>query len=211
MRDADRTAVSALLRAGRFDGVEPVAALKRSAYYAPLLEAYDRLQTEVLYDSGVHGPAHVERVMLLGAIIAMQQGFSPRETELLLIACSYHDIGRVDDHYDAEHGRRSADMLPELPLPPLGEAELRCIRAAVATHSTHDHMIGRFEEEYRVPEEERALCRLLCRGLKDADNLDRVRLRDLDVRHLRFPESRRMAAEADEIFRLSRRGSRAGA
>lgn len=206
MRSAERKAIPELLRAGRFDGVRSVAALKRSAYYALLLEAYDRLRTEVLYDSGVHGPAHVERVMLLGAIIAMQQGFSPRETELLLIACSYHDIGRVDDHYDAEHGRRSADMLLKIPLPELSAAELRCIRAAVATHSTHDQLIASFEEEYRVAEEERALCRLLCRGLKDADNLDRVRIRDLDVRHLRFPESRRMAAEAEEIFRISRRG-----
>ena len=195
--------VSEKLRAGACDRIDVVAALKRSEYYPLLLKAYDELRTEYLYQSRIHGQGHVERVMLLGAVIAMQQGFSARETELLLLACSYHDIGREDDRVDDAHGKRSADLLPSLPLPEISDSELRCLRAAVATHSTKDEMIERFILAYRVPEEDAGLCRRLCRALKDADNLDRVRVHDLDVRHLRYPESKALEPTAEAIFSLT--------
>lgn len=190
------------LRAGRCDGIAAVAELKRSACWAPLLKALDTLRTDRLYQSRLHGLGHVERVMVLGAVIAMQQKFSARETELLLTACSYHDIGRIDERLDAAHGKRSADQLAEMALPGIETSELRCIQAAVATHSTKDAMIDVFAKEYRVPEESAELCRRLCKGLKDADNLDRVRLGDLDVRHLRFPESRELRQTAEELLHL---------
>ena len=208
MTDAKRRTIPELLSAGELDDVAPVAELRQSAYGVLLTEAYGRLRTERLYVSGVHGQAHVERVMLLGAIVAMQQNFTPRQTELLLIACSYHDIGRVNDLRDEGHGKRSADAITRIPLPELGEDELRCIRAAIATHSTKDARIESFAEEYRVPDERRELCRLLCKGLKDADNLDRVRIRDLDVRHLRFAESKSLVAAAEAIFQKSEKLAR---
>ena len=138
--------------------------------------------------------------MLLGAIIAMQQGFTVRETELLLIACSYHDIGRKDDSGDKWHGKRGADYLPQIPLPEIGKAELKCIQAAIATHSARDSLIDTFAEEYGVRAEDIALCRLLCKALKDADNLDRVRIHDLDTNRLRFAESKKMQPTAEAIY-----------
>ena len=204
MKDAKPGTVPELLSAGALDDVAAVAELRRSAYYPLLRGAYGRLRTERLYVSDVHGQAHIERVMLLGAIIAMQQGFTPRQTELLLIACSYHDIGRVNDLRDEGHGKRSADALIRIPIPELGEDELRCLRAAIATHSTKDALIEGFADEYRVPDGSRELCRLLCKALKDADNLDRVRIRDLDVRHLRFAESKSLDAATEAIFQKCR-------
>lgn len=79
---------------------------------------------------------------------------------------------------------------------------MTCIQAAVATHSTNDEKIDAFAKEYGVTAENLDLCRMLCKGLKDADNLDRVRIGDLDIRHLRFLESKRMKASAEEIYRL---------
>ena len=193
------------LREGCFDRIAVIAELKQSAYYEYLMKAYDALQTERLYESRIHGLGHIERVMLLGAIIAMQQGFSARETELLLTACSYHDIGRINDRRDDQHGKRSADALPGMKLPGIREEELRCIQAAVATHSTHDAQIDSFAKEYRVPDEKTELCHRLCKGLKDADNLDRVRIGDLDIRHLRFDESKRMDTVAESIFRIHKK------
>lgn len=191
------------LKNGTFDSVAEVAQLRRSPVWNLLLQACDRLQTRLLYASAYHGADHIERVMLLGAIIAMQQHFTPRETELLLIACSYHDIGRINDYRDEKHGRRAADMLPSIPGLGADAAELACIQAAVATHSTDDGEIDLFAREYAVPQKDLALCRRLCKGLKDADNLDRVRIGDLDIRHLRFPESKGMRAAAEAIWRLS--------
>ena len=197
-----RERISDKLRAGAYDHIAEIAELKRSGYYPLLLKAYDELRTEYLYVSRVHGQSHVERVMLLAAVIAMQQRFSQRETELLLIACSYHDVGRLDDSVDDAHGERSADLLRSIPLPELGESELRCIQAAVATHSTKDERLASFTKTYRVPEESTELCRLLCRGLKDADKLDRVRIRDLEVRHLHFRESKALKPTAEAIFEI---------
>ena len=201
MKNAQKATIPEMLKSGCYDAIDPVAELKRSAYYDILLKAYDRLQTERLYKSGIHGQGHIERVMLLGAIVAKQQGFSARETELLLVACSYHDIGRLDDSRDDLHGKRSADAISTIPLPYVSAEELCAVQAAIATHSTKDSMIESFADEYRVPEEYRDLCRLLCKGLKDADNLDRVRLGDLDVRHLRFEESRSLDNAAAAIYR----------
>ncbi len=195
--------ISEMLEAGYFDNVKLVAQLKQSSYYDLLVKAYDRLQTKRLYKSHFHGHGHIERVMLLGAIIAMQQGFSVRETELLLIACSYHDIGRIDDRRDDQHGKRSADMLVEIPGLGISAEEMCCIQAAVATHSTKDSMIESYAEEYHLPVKYRDLCHLLCNGLKDADNLDRVRIHDLDIKHLRFDESKCMKPVAEEIYRIS--------
>ena len=196
------------LKGGAFDGIRTVAGLKRSSYYALLLNAYEKLQTERLYVSDYHGSDHVERVMLLGAVIARQQAFTARETELLLIACSYHDIGRINDHRDERHGKRSADKLARLHGLGLSAAELRCVQAAVATHSTKDAMLDSFAEDYGVADEQMDLCRRVCRALKDADNLDRVRIRDLDTSYLRFPESKSLEKTAEAIYRLGGRKER---
>jgi exopolyphosphatase/pppGpp-phosphohydrolase len=190
------------LKRGVFDGVAEVAEQKKSRCYDLLLHSYDRLQTGRLYESDYHGPGHIGRVMLLGAIIAMQQRFSERETKLLLIACGYHDIGRINDYRDEQHGKRASDMLPKIPGLGVTAGEMTCIQAAVATHSTNDEKIDAFAKEYGVTAENLDLCRMLCKGLKDADNLDRVRIGDLDIRHLRFLESKRMKASAEEIYRL---------
>ena len=93
-------------------------------------------------------------------------------------------------------------MLPKIPGLGVTAGEMTCIQAAVATHSTNDEKIDAFAKEYGVTAENLDPCRMLCKGLKDADNLDRVRIGDLDIRHLRFLESKRMKASAEEIYRL---------
>ena len=193
--------VAEKLRAGEYDSIPEITQLERSPYYTLLLNAFDDLQTERLYRSHIHGVEHVERVMLLGAIIAMQQSFSEREAELLLFACGYHDIGRRDDSRDDQHGKRSADALSLIQGTNINRDEMSCIQAAVATHSTKDEKIEEYIEKYHVPVELRDLSKLLCKGLKDADNLDRVRIHDLDIKHLRFEDSKRMKSVAEALFR----------
>ena len=95
-------------------------------------------------------------------------------------------------------------MLPSIPGLEIGAEELRCLQAAIATHSGKDAMIDAFIREYEVSEENAELCRLLCKALKDADNLDRVRLGDLDVRRLRFAESKTLEKTAKAVFETRR-------
>ena len=76
-----------------------------------LLLAFSTLKRNELYKSWLHGQGHIERVIMLGALIAMGEGFSMDDTRLALFCCSYHDIGRSNDRRDDDHGTVSAGMI----------------------------------------------------------------------------------------------------
>ena len=175
----------------------------RTPYYSHLLQAYENLDTSVLYESGLHGPDHIERVMLLAAVIAWKVSLSDHDTQLLLTACSYHDIGRIHDGVDSDHGRRSAKKLRELShlIPTaLTGYDLRILFAAITLHSLNDELKHDIAVRYRIPAEQKARYLELSACLKDADNLDRVRQDDLDVSHLRHKESIDLAPFAQALF-----------
>ena len=120
-----RLQIAEKLKSGAFDDIRTVAGMKRSSYYALLLNAYEKLQTERLYVSDYHVSDHIERVM--------------------------------------------------------------------------------FAEDYGVADEQMDLCRRVCRALKDADNLDRVRIHDLDTNYRRFPKSKSLEKTAEAIYCLGGR------
>lgn len=197
--------VPLMLHRGLLQDDEKISALMSSPYAVPYLLSSEMLNTDVLYRSHIHGQGHIERVMLLGAMIAMNEKLNIKDTRLLLFACSYHDIGRRDDTKDDYHGLRSAELITKYNLTDipgdLGRDETAMLKAAIATHSMHDDTLDRNAERFRVPPCELEHCRQLCFCLKDADNLDRVRLHDLDTKHLRHTESIKMADTAEYIFR----------
>lgn len=182
-----------------------IARLQGSCYGEYLLAAFRELQVSILYKSGIHGLGHIERTMLLGAMIAQAQALSEHETRMLLFACSYHDVGRSHDRRDDSHGAASAEKMLESPLreqlAQFDEADREIIRAAVTAHAISDWRMSETARLYGLEGE--ALDRYLrvTRCLKDADNLDRVRLGDLDVGHLRHEESVRMESDANYILR----------
>ena len=167
-----------------------IAALMASEYGDALMKAYEELDLSLLYQSVTHGIGHIERTMFFGAMIAMNEKLSEVDTRDILLCCSYHDIGRVDDRYDLEHGRKSAEKIRD------GEklrslfAEPEAAMAAIHSHSIPD---GEAEDApliYNVKKLDKSALYTAC--LKDADNIDRVRLYDLDESFLRFPKTREM-------------------
>lgn len=150
--------------------------LKGWVYYPLLLEAYDTLQEEALFPSAIHGPAHIHRVLLLSALVCQGEGVGERMVRQVFRAASYHDVGRTFDGYDVDHGARSALRLAEL-TGQTGEA-LRELQAAVTAHARPDREMEAVVASFHPQNLPRAL--ELTRLLKDADNLDRVRLGDLD-------------------------------
>ena len=134
------------------------------------------LRYGVLYQSHMHGAGHIERVMLLGAMIAMKQNFGAADTALLLDICAYHDTGRIDDTKDDDHGAR----------------------AAMCAHSVSDKIRSRMFEKCHVTDTARA--DRMTDALKDADALDRVRLGDLDVRYLRTDAARGLTDFAQALY-----------
>ena len=192
--------IPAMLYRGLLNGDEKIKSLMKTHYGTQLLLAFATLDRAELYDSRWHGQGHIERVMMLGALIAMGEQFSQEDTKLALFACSYHDVGRIDDSKDDDHGTRSAERIVERKLTnmlePLEADKLAILQAAIATHSMHDSSLEANMAKYGVPAEQQERCRRICWCLKDADNMDRVRLNDLDPKYLRNDSSKNMVGTA---------------
>ena len=171
--------------------------LKGRVYYPLLLEAYDTLQEETLFPSAIHGPAHIHRVLLLSALVCQGEGVGEGMVRQVFRAASYHDVGRTFDGYDVDHGARSALRLAEL-TGQTGEA-LRELQAAVTAHARPDREMEAVVASFHPQNLPRAL--ELTRLLKDADNLDRVRLGDLDPRFLRHSSAKALTGFAERLFR----------
>ena len=171
-----------LLEENRWDKYQPLMdRLRKSEYWPDFEYALAHLNRDALYVSSVHGEDHIERVLLHGAFCAMEDHLDHRDTELLLNACSYHDVGRINDDLDPEHGRRSAEQLEALT--GCSGEDLLLMQAAVDAHSRSDRFLERTIRSYQPEDYPRAL--RLAQLLKDADGLDRVRLDDLDPGRLR--------------------------
>lgn len=166
------------------------------AQYPLLLRTLEELDVSALFESKIHGLGHIERTICHGAMCAQAEGLSPEDTQLLLLSCAYHDVGRIDDSLDELHGHRSSLELGRL-TGCTGE-DLRIMQAAVDAHSRADALLLSTVESYHPADFQRALT--IATLLKDADGLDRVRIWDLDPKYLRREASRNRAGFAKELY-----------
>lgn len=191
-----------LLQEGNWDQFQPqFDALAQWVYYPMLVQTLEQLKHEALFVSTMHGLGHIERTILQGAFCAMAEHLDAADTRLLLEACSYHDVGRINDWVDDLHGHRSAGKLGAL-TGRTGE-ELLLLQGAVDAHSRRDKVLEDTIDGYAAADRLRAIN--LAQLLKDADGLDRARLGDLDPRYLRRDSSRDRVALAEEVFRRYQR------
>ena len=129
-----------------------------------------------------HDALHTLRVLFNALLLVEMDGImlSEEETQMLMDAIIYHDIGRTNDDVDDSHGKASrdiyaADCKPENP----GTSFL------IEYHCLDDAVARRDLEALSLPNADRIW--LLYTILKDADALDRVRfgLRHLNPKYLR--------------------------
>lgn len=167
----------------------------------PTFEYYVKaLKKECLYQSHIHGINHIERVLLFGGLIAMRNDCNEEDARLLFTACSYHDIGRIDDSLDDEHGRRSSEKLPSVISLPA--EDMAIVQAAIYAHSIDDSKMDDVISSFVITDKQRALN--IARMLKDADALDRVRVYDLDPNYLRFSCSCQYVDFAYDLYKCYR-------
>lgn len=186
---------------------ELLSRLKAWEHYALLLSRLGELRHDALYKSPIHGLGHIERTMLFGAIIAMEEGLNAHDTEILLLCCSYHDVGRINDFWDTEHGGRSALKIEELT--GLAGEDLKLAQAAVEAHSIPDAYREDVVARYNTEDFERAMD--IAGMLKDADGLDRVRISDLDPIFLRrkcSPKYENFAYAIYDMYKKAEEGSK---
>lgn len=142
------------------------------------------------YDSDIHGEMHSGRVFILQELLLQyikKSGVIVQE-EPLRWAAALHDVKRVHDGVDPEHGVRAASWIRSSDSPIQQVSEKNSIANLVAMHADPD--LSSMSVELAI--------------LKDADALDRVRSNDLDISFLRFDFSRRyLLPLAEQLYRKS--------
>lgn len=60
------------------------------------------------HPEGVHGIPHLSRVPLLAITIGRHEGLSEEDLQVVAVAAGMHDVRRVNDIVDLDHGKRTA-------------------------------------------------------------------------------------------------------
>ena len=150
-------------------------------------------------EAPTHRFSHIYRVMIGAALIAHKLN-EPRLGLLAFMAAFIHDLARLNDGYDPEHGRRSAETkLPKLThllsKYRITEQEYEMIAKASTYHCE------------RIEEKLSDDCYKVCKMLSDADALDRCRFHNeedrLNVKFLHFEVSKKCIAPIDFICKES--------
>lgn len=146
---------------------------KYSKYIRIYKELFNDYKTELLYKSYGHGINHNIRVTLYAVIISIYEEISIDDFKLVIEACKYHDIGRINDLLDEKHGLRSAEMIDFLK-DKYAEEEMNILRTIITCHSLNDKEHDKIAKKNGVKNIKRS--KKLLDILKDSDALDRVRL-----------------------------------
>lgn len=153
------------------------------------------------HPEGIHGLRHAKRVLLLSLCLALELELTDDEIQLLALTSIYHDIGRMNDWEDPEHGKRSFQKCLDLDLDLEfmdDSEEFEILKYIIENHDEEDNVAFSNLKNYKIYDTELALT--LLKVLKDADALDRVRTGDLDFNYLRFPFSKKYYLFANDLL-----------
>lgn len=170
----------------------------KSDYFEILKDSYKRLNTNILFDSHIHGQDHIERVIFFAHLLAFHYKLDQRDTDVLRNAASLHDTKRINDGWDTEHGHRAA--LESISYSYADEADDRVIQAVIAAHSTDDQIMDETIREFIKDSDDFERTKRLAKLFKDADGLDRVRINHLDPAYLRNDFSKDLVDFAYDLY-----------
>ncbi len=171
---------------------------------AEIIEQYDsycqRINNGWFHNpTGIHALSHTKRVLLLSMLIAYLEKYDDEDRNILCLASIYHDIGRKNDGYDPEHGIASYDKIIAEQLPALdNQPDQEILRFLVQNHAIPDQSAYKKLNHYDLADVERTI--KLFDAFKDADGLDRVRLKDLNPEYLRTSSAHRLLLAAHQLY-----------
>ena len=145
---------------------------------------------------GIHGIGHAARVLVWAEQISSQlirEGVDV-DKEVVRWSAALHDVRRVNDWQDLEHGKRAAAWIQDVGRRlidlNLDEQQIQKLAYCCYWHVTDDSEIPDMSPE------------LMC--LKDADGLDRVRIYDLDPSFLRTAYAKTLCHAAQTLFDVTK-------
>lgn len=158
---------------------------------------------------GLHGPDHIKRVLLLSLTMSRIHKLSLRQEQILVFCSLYHDIGRKHDGVDPRHGLTSSKNIIDIKnRMELDHKEDFPVASMIIRHHSVDDRLAAREQEKQTTHwnsHQIQLLKKLFPLFKDADNLDRVRVNDLDYRYLRHEESLQLSGFATKLYLHSKK------
>jgi len=146
----------------------------------------------------IHGTGHTKRVRSHALAIADELEFSEWERQAIECAACWHDIGRTNDGSDYYHGAKSAGKVIGMELHLAFDP--RVLEAALFAVTHHCGSETHAERSVGFTRDPDATLRIF-RVLKDADALDRVRLRGgIDTSFLRYEVSHGLVQRAWQLL-----------
>lgn len=151
-----------------------------------------------LYADEPHDINHTKRVCYLSIVLSYLYKLPLDDIMILLNSGMLHDIGRLcnDESMQGEdefHGERSVSIIKEkrIQLKEISIEDQEIIKTLIIYHCKDDKVgIEFIIKNNIIKDKDRAI--KLYNIFKDCDALDRVRIKDLDIKYLRCEESRKL-------------------
>lgn len=176
--------------------------IKNTSTYYLFIKEMNKIVKSLLYKSQVHGEKHITRVCILAYYLACLKKLPVEIIYDVLEIAKYHDIGRINDEEDSNHGLRGA-MLYDQYFRHIS-SKSNVYGAIITAHSLGDEAFERVWLEWTDSMDEINYGKMLLGIIKDADALDRFRLRDCSLRteFLHNKESLHLVRAAYELYHL---------
>ncbi len=188
--------------------------LKESSVFQIAKQKEIELGKSEIPESKIHGINHSRRVAILTSAILQGENIIPssRESDILITASYYHDIGRILDI--GPHARNSVKKLGEMSLMHLDGTEYspedrKLLYYLVEGHEGKDKDSDKLLSKYKIDDEDKNRYTTYLKVIKDADALDRARTSsksrmELNPKYLRLNASRQLIDFSFGLEALSR-------
>lgn len=175
-----------------------------AAAWASVVESYqhssqfDQFETLFKRPQGIHGIRHARRVLFHTLVLCKLCSIDEQDQSLLVSAALFHDIGRDNDGLCYTHGKLSVEKMLALNLVAENRGLSDRLKFIISYHCIDDDQSWSALQKQTGFDREKTW--KLFSVFKDADGLDRVRIKDLDTRYLRNPEALGMEQLAREVL-----------
>lgn len=173
--------------------------IENTEYIKVFIDLMKNIKRDELYISDGHGINHNIRVGIFALVISVFEKVPIDDFRLIIEGCKYHDIGRINDYEDDEHGLRGAKKLNFLDSK-YSSDEINYIKTIITCHSLDDKKFDEVAKKNGIKDIER--CRTMLKVLKDSDGLDRTRLSYpvVKLKYMRYRTSPRLIPFSFELY-----------
>ena len=167
------------------------------------LNNIDEIEELMRNKTNLHGINHIIRVLFNAYAIITLENVNDEDKKIIIEAAKLHDIGRISDGEDEEHGLQGSMKARNiLENKGFSAEEIDKICFIIEEHSLPKSKNN--EDIEKLPEEIKQKYRYCLNLLKDADKLDRVRIGDLNPQRLSTESAKRLVQVAEDIFENNR-------